>query len=251
MGSASFVAQQASPEIPEVARREAGADQQTFGFLPSGVIGYDGTMILLTGFNCFGNLEVNPSELIVESIADRARKRGRTDLVTEVLPTEYQRAGDRVCELIREVRPEAILALGVAIGAPVLRLERVALNLDDTEAPDNAGKIIEGQLIDTGGPLAYWSSLPLTGMLEALDRLGVPAVISNHAGAFLCNHVFYIARHQVQQLGIPSRCGFIHVPGMSAGIAGDTDCGLPLNLMIEGIECCIDVLRDARTPPAR
>jgi len=208
------------------------------------------TMILLTGFDCFGGLEVNPSELIVESIADRARKSGLTDLVSEVLPTEYQRAGDRVCELIREVRPEAILALGVAIGVPFLRLERVALNLDDIEAPDNAGEIIQGRLIDAEGPTAYWSSLPLTRMIEALDRLGVPALISNHAGTFLCNHVFYLARHQVEQLGIPSRCGFIHVPGMSFGI-GDSDSGLPLNLMIEGIECCIDVLRANGPSPTR
>jgi pyroglutamyl-peptidase len=191
----------------------------------------------------------NPSELIVESIAERTRESGRPDLVTEVLPTEYRRAGDRMRELIREFRPEAILALGVATGAPFLLLERVALNLDDCDEPDNSGEIIRGQLIEAQGPVAYGSSLPLTVMLGALERLGVPAVISNHAGTFLCNHVFYVARHQVEQLGIPCQCGFIHVPGMSTGSGGKTDCGLPLSLMIEGIECCLDVLRypDAQT----
>jgi pyroglutamyl-peptidase len=89
-----------------------------------------------------------------------------------------------VVELIREFRPDAILAVGVAMGTPSLRLERVALNLDDSDAPDNSGEIIQGQLIASQGPATYWSSLPLTGMLEALDRLGVPAVISNHAGTF-------------------------------------------------------------------
>jgi len=201
-------------------------------------------MILLTGFNRFGDLEVNPSELIVESIAGRTRESGKSDLVTEVLPTEYRRAGDRVRELIREFRPHSILALGVAMGTPSLRLERVAFNLDDSGVPDNAGEIIHGQWIEAGGPPAYWSGLPLTAMHEALDRLGVPAVFSNHAGTFLCNHVFYIARHQVEQLGIQCQCGFIHVPGVSAGITGD--CGLPLARMIEGIESCLDVLR-ART----
>jgi pyroglutamyl-peptidase len=202
-------------------------------------------MILLTGFNPFGDLAVNPSELIVKSIAERTRE----GLVTEVLPTEYRRAGDRMRELIREFRPEAILALGVATGAPFLLLERVALNLDDSDAPDNSGKIIQGQLIEAQGPVAYWSSLPLAGMLGALERLGVPAVISNHAGTFLCNHVFYVARHQVEQLNFQCRCGFIHVPGVSACSVGETDCGLPLALMIEGIECCLDVLRhpDAQT----
>ena len=50
-------------------------------------------MILLTGFNRFGGLGLNPSQLIVESIAARARERGLTDLIAEVLPTEYRRAG--------------------------------------------------------------------------------------------------------------------------------------------------------------
>lgn len=198
-------------------------------------------MILLTGFNPFGGLEVNSSQLIVESIAERTRERG--DMVTEVLPTEYGRAGERMRDLIRELRPKAILALGVAMGAPVFRLERVALNLDDSDEPDNSGEVIRGQVIEAAGPVAYWSTLPLTRMLEGLEGLGVPARISNHAGAFLCNHVFYLARHQVELLGIPSRCGFIHVPGESTGATGD--CGLPLALIVEGIESCIEVLRSS------
>jgi pyroglutamyl-peptidase len=200
-------------------------------------------MILLTGFNRFGGLGLNPSQLIVESIAARARERGLTDLIAEVLPTEYRWAGERMRELIWDFRPEGILAVGVAVGAPFLRLERVAFNLDDTAMPDNAGQTIQGQLIEAKGPAEYASSLPLAAMLEALDGIDVPALISDHAGAFLCNHVFYIARHQVEQLGIPSRCGFIHVPGISAGGGGDIESGLPLPVMIEGIERCLDILR--------
>jgi pyroglutamyl-peptidase I len=144
-------------------------------------------------------------------------------------------------ELIREYRPEAILALGVAMGTPRLQLERVALNLNDG-GPDNAGEIIRGQLIEPEGPVAYWSTLHLTPMIEALDRLSVPTVISNHTGTFLCNHVFYIARHQIAELWIPSRCGFIHVPGISTGAGDETDCGRPLDLMIAGIERCLEIL---------
>jgi len=198
-------------------------------------------MILVTGFNPFADLEVNSSQLIVESIAARSRENGRTDLVTEILPTEYRRAGARVRELIREHRPAAILAVGIAMGSLGIRLERVALNLDESDTPDNAGEIIGGQLIEPSGPAAYWSGLPLMRMLEALRRLGIPAGYSSHAGTFLCNHVFYIGRHEVEQLGIPTRCGFIHVPG----IAGADESGLPLGMMIEGIECCLDVLRNA------
>lgn len=131
----------------------------------------------------------------------------------------------------------------MAVGARTLRLERVALNLDDSSQPDNSGEIAEGRAIEAEGPIEYRSSLPLERMLDALEERGVPAVISNHAGTFLCNHVFYVARHQVEQLGIGSECGFIHVPAMSEHSAGRSDFGLPLALMVEGIECCLGVLR--------
>ena len=170
-------------------------------------------MILLTGFNCFGDLEVNPSELIVRTIAERAGAAGRTDLVTEVLPTEYRRAEIRVCELIQQFKPRAVLGIGVAVGAQTLRLERVAHNLDDSSQADNSGEIAEGKAIEAEGPIEYRSSLPLERMLDALEERGVPAVISNHAGTFLCNHVFYVARHQVEQSGIGSSAAlFMSLP---------------------------------------
>jgi pyroglutamyl-peptidase len=202
-------------------------------------------MILLTGFNPFGDLDVNISELIVESIAERARASGRTGLVTEVLPTEYRRAGDRIRGLIRQFKPDAVLGLGVAAGTRGLRLERVALNLDDCTEPDNSGEVALGRTIDADGPAAYFSTLPLGPLLEALEKVGVPAFISNHAGAFLCNHLFYVARHEAEQSGIPCRCGFIHVPAACGQVskAGDGDAAMPLSRLVEGIECCLNVLR--------
>jgi pyroglutamyl-peptidase len=85
-------------------------------------------------------------------------------------------------------------------------------------------------------------------MLDALEKLAVPAVISNYAGAFLCNHVFYIARHQVQHLGVPSQCGFIHFPPASAQNAAGGVPGLPLARMVDGIECCLNLLRGSWNP---
>ena len=194
-------------------------------------------MILVTAFNCFGGLEVNPSELIVNSIASRPQG-SRSDLVTEVLPTEYRRGGGRISELIRHFKPEAILCLGVAMGTPTIRIERVALNLDDCEMADNAGEVALGRHIEPEGPVGYRSTLPLTGLVRALESRQIPVVISNHAGTFLCNHVFYVARHQVEELGIPCQCGFLHVPPLSAS--------LPLPLMVEGIEACISLLRGGK-----
>jgi pyroglutamyl-peptidase len=204
--------------------------------------------ILLTGFNRFGNLESNPSQLVVEEMARRAETRQWAELVTEVLPTEFAGAGNRIAELIRRLRPDWIICLGVAQGIPGIHLERVALNLDDTEAPDNAGAAHQGKRIVEEGPLAYGSTLPLEEMVELLKRRGIPAAISNHAGTYVCNHVFYLARHEVQVLGCDARCGFMHLPGIAemGGTNIHSKPGLRLERMFEAVECCIEFARKHR-----
>ncbi|MBC7814556.1 MAG: hypothetical protein H7175_25600 [Burkholderiales bacterium] len=195
--------------------------------------------ILLTGFNPFAGAEINSSQLVVEHFARRHSLYPR--LIPVVLPTEYEAAGRSICALIREYQPSVVLALGVAQNRTSISLERVALNLDDSNIPDNAGVIARGRLIDPDAPLAYWSTLPLEKMLEALGRNNIPAVISNHAGAFVCNHVFFTARHEIASLGWPTYCGFIHVPALAE--VGKPDLiGLPLRTLIAAVECCLEVV---------
>jgi len=198
--------------------------------------------ILLTGFNPFGTVKINPSQLVVETLAQRPARPLGADLVTEILPTAYIEAGDRITHLIRHHRPDSIICLGVAEGTPAIRLERVALNLDDAELPDNTGLLRQGSPIVLDGPAAYWSTLPLEQMRRALARQGIPAAISNHAGTYLCNHVFYRARHEVEQLRLPSPCGFIHLPALLEPAAGRVPPapGLPLAVMLEAIDCCLN-----------
>jgi len=80
---------------------------------------------LLTGFNRFGDLEVNPTQLIVESMAKRPGAFTNFNLVVEVLPTEFIVAGNRISQLIRQHRPEMVVCLGVGAGLGEIHLERV------------------------------------------------------------------------------------------------------------------------------
>src|SRR5262249_60108677 len=105
-----------------------------------------------------------------------------------------------------------VVCLGVGRDRDALCLDRVALNLDDCEEPDNAGQSPAGQLIVADGPLAYWSTLPLERIRQALRARDVRVRITNHAGTYVCNHVFYVARHELETLGSRAPCGFIHVP---------------------------------------
>jgi len=198
--------------------------------------------ILLTGFEPFGPVRVNPSEQIVRRLAEEARKDGESDVLAEVLPTEFAAAERRVRRLIRKHRPDAILCLGVAPKRRTISLERVALNLDDDSLPDNAGRRRNGRLIVSKGPAAYWSTLPLDRFHRRLSKRHIPVSYSNHAGTYICNHVFYVARHEVEQSGRIIPCGFIHVPPAGKR-SKKAAAGMTLETLIGAVKNCVEVLR--------
>ena len=199
--------------------------------------------ILLTGFEPYGAVEINPSEQIVRRIAARARVRRNDDLVTEILPTQFITAGKRIRQLIRKFLPAAVLCLGVAPSRDKISLERVALNLDDDALPDNAGRVRAGRRIVPRGPVAYWSTLPLERIRKRIEKRGIPVSYSNHAGTYLCNHVFYVARHETERMGSRARCGFLHVPPLRQRGKNRKPRGMTLSKMVQAVECCLAVLR--------
>ena len=202
--------------------------------------------ILVTGFEPFDGLAENPSQAIVDALARRPTADRRAELVTHILPCEFGAAGERIVTLIRELRPQAVVSVGLAASASAIRLERHALNLNDSLRPDNGGDLATGRSIDPNGPIGYWSTLPLDTMLHALTERDIPATISNHAGAYVCNHVFYTARREIERLGWETPCGFIHVPLMAEqGITPPAPgASLPLATMVDAVECCLSVLDD-------
>jgi pyroglutamyl-peptidase len=194
--------------------------------------------ILVTGFEPFGSHASNPSQEIVTALAARASAAvGRPfQLHTTVLPTEYDRAASRITLLIAELSPDAIVCLGVAGKADGICLERIALNLNDAELADNAGEIRTAQPIIPGAPMAYLSTLPLAAMLQELRGARFPTSISNHAGTYVCNHVFYTARHTIEQKRATTPCGFIHVPVVDDGK------GLTVLQLTDAIEVILQVM---------
>ena len=199
--------------------------------------------ILLTGFEPFGPVRVNPSEQIVRRIGEEARGSGNVELRAEVLPTEFAAADRRIRQLIRKFRPDVVLCLGVAAQRDKISLERVALNLDDDSLPDNAGRCRAGRRIVPSGPAAYWSTLPLERIRRQIERRGIPVSYSNHAGTYLCNHIFYVARHEIEKMGNGAPCGFVHVPPIRERAKKGKPHGLALDTMVEAVECCLEVLR--------
>ena len=187
------------------------------------------TTILVTGFEPFAEHARNPSGEIASALAD---ERG---VQTAILPVSYARTEQRILELLRSSRPAAVLLLGLHAG-PEIRLERVALNLDDAVSPDNDGAIRRNAPIRENGPVGYWSTLPLAAFGRRLDAAGLEWTWSRDAGEFICNHAFYVARHELSQSGREIPCGLVHVPAA---------CGSTLTTTLAGIRDCLAELRAA------
>jgi pyroglutamyl-peptidase len=165
---------------------------------------------LVTGFEPFGGFKVNSSELVVTALAAG----NEPGVITALLPTSYRRAEARIGELLHAHQPHTVLLLGLSESASRICLEQVALNLDDSDAPDNDGEVRLRRRIIEEAPVGYWSSLQLEPMAEAARDLREEVGFSHDAGAYVCNHVYFTATHLVATELPRTRCGLVHLPAL-------------------------------------
>ena len=192
------------------------------------------TRVLLTGFEPFGTATSNPSGEIVKQISG-------DNIVTAILPVAYAQSAERLLELIAEHNPDVVICLGQAEGRTQITPEKVAINLDDARLPDNAGVQRSDVKILDDGPDAYFTSLPIKEMVDAAKAAGVPASVSLSAGAFLCNHVFYVAQNNFA--GTKVRSGFVHVPLMDSQAPEFPGLPtMPLDQMVKAVRAMLEVL---------
>jgi pyroglutamyl-peptidase len=198
-------------------------------------------VILLTGFELFGTFASNPSAEVAKALDGRAF--GAEVVRGVVLPVHHRDAALTVARLVDDTPPRAIVHVGLAGARARIALERVAVNVMDFEIADNAGYRATGEPCVAGGPAAYFSTLPLAAILEALIADGVPAYLSNTAGTYLCNQTMYTTRHLVERRGLAIPAGFIHLPQSAAMVAaaGLDQPSMDLPLMIRAVETALRV----------
>ncbi len=207
--------------------------------------------VLVTGFEPFGGELRNPSQEIARALDGRVIAGRR--VVGAVLPCVFGASIAELNKLLREHRPSLVLCLGQAGGRAEITPERVAINVDDARLADNAGAQPLDRPIVRGGPAAYWSTLPIKAIVRALQRRGVLVAVSQTAGTFVCNHVFYGLMHALRRRrGV--RGGFIHVPFVPEQATRGQP-SLPLATMTEvvalAVETALTTRRDARLPGGR
>ena len=164
--------------------------------------------ILLTGFEPFGRYSINSSWELVTALPDTI---GNFECVKLCLPVEFGAVSDLIPKILTEFNPDIILSFGQST-SDAIRIERVAININDARTPDNFGYCPIDEIIHADGKNAYFSTLPIKSMKAAVEQVGLPIVISNSAGTYVCNHTFYTWLYWCEKLKLNTKVGFIHLP---------------------------------------
>lgn len=196
------------------------------------------TTVLVTGIEPFESDPTNPSWDIAQAL-DGTQVDGAV-IVARQLPCVFGLANEQLVDAIEATSPTLVFALGLATGRTEISVERVAINVIDARIPDNAGN----QPVDTpvvpDGPAAYFSTLPIKAIVQMLREAGVPAGVSQSAGTYNCNHLFYGLMHHIATRAPRVRGGFIHVPTTPELAARHTGRpSLSIDTQIEGIRLAV------------
>ncbi|MGD3106944.1 pyroglutamyl-peptidase I [Streptomyces sp. YGL11-2] len=191
------------------------------------------TRVLLTGFEPFDGESTNPSWQAVRAAA--AAPLAGAELATAELPCVYGGSLTALRTALDATQPDIVLCVGQAGGRPDITVERVALNLDDARIPDASGAEPIDETIVPGGPAAYFSTLPIKACVAAVRAAGLPASVSNTAGTFVCNHVFYGLAHLIATELPRVRGGFVHVPYAPEQVTDRAQPSLPVDAVARAL----------------
>ena len=197
--------------------------------------------VLLTGFEPFNGATINPAWEAVRALEGWRGEHFSVEV--RQLPCVFGEAIEDLVAMVDELHPDVVIAVGQAGGRPDISVERVAINVDDAAILDNGGQQPVDAPIAADGPAAYFSTLPIKAIVRALRERGLVAGVSQTAGTFVCNHVFYGLMHHAAGQPQPIKAGFIHVSFLPEQAAARSDAppSMALDDIIAGIKLAVEV----------
>lgn len=202
--------------------------------------------VLLTGFEPFGGEEINPAWEVAKQLDGQVI--GDYKIISKQVPTVFHKSLQVLQSYMKEIEPELVVCIGQAGGRPDITVERVAINVDDARIADNEGNQPVDVPIVEGGPVAYWSTLPMKATVKKLREEGIPASVSQTAGTFVCNHLFYGLMHMLAKEENEARGGFIHIPFLPEQASSHPgQPSMSLSTITKGIELLIRVVLEVET----
>lgn len=208
--------------------------------------------VLLTGFAPFDKDPINSSWEVARSLngviikaAPRTLASGRPAarksstsrgpaaaqalVMARQLPCEFDLSREVLARLIKRLEPDLVVGLGQANSRNDISVERVAININDARIADNAGAKPIDTAVIADAPVGYFSRLPIKAIVQAMRHAGIPASVSQTAGTYVCNHVFFGLMHLLATRYPDKRGGFIHLPPLpeqAARLPGTPSLGL-------------------------
>ncbi|KYK34889.1 MAG: pyroglutamyl-peptidase I [Theionarchaea archaeon] len=192
--------------------------------------------VLVTGFEPFKKEKVNPSWEVCKALSQEED----VQVVTRQLPVVFDEAKKKAVEYVDQVNPDVVLHLGEAGGRTHISVERIAINCDDASSKDNKGQKRDNRKIEPDGEDGLFTTIPVKKIVKALKEASIPAVVSNSAGTYLCNHVLYATLHHVKQNNLPTKVGFIHLPYLpQQTVDKPGKASMSLDVMVEAVNITI------------
>ena len=191
--------------------------------------------VLITAFDAFGGEANNPAYDALKALSLNVEN---VEIVKLFVPTVFGKSSKAVIEAIKNHKPDSVICLGLAGGRSGITPERIAINAEDASIPDNEGNMPNDMPVISGAPDAYFSTLPIKSIVAEIRALGIEASVSNTAGTFVCNHLFYSVMHYLKSNGLGTLAGFIHVP-YTPEMAKENTPSLPLGDIIKAVEIAV------------
>jgi pyroglutamyl-peptidase len=190
--------------------------------------------LLITGFEPFGGETTNPSWDAVCALPSEISCFKLTKLL---VPVVFEKGARKIIDTANVISPDVRLCIGQAGGRSAITPELVGINLRHGSIPDNDGNKPKDDEIVIGGDKAYFSTLPVRKMVDAISATGVPSHLSYSAGAYVCNDVIYSLLSYYNGTG--TKVGFIHVPYSKDQ---NKEPNLDINDIIKGLTAAIEAI---------
>lgn len=189
--------------------------------------------VLVTGFEPFDGYDVNPAQLIAETL--NGETIGEATVVGISVPVEWNKSVSTVIQAIEDVKPVAVISIGLAAGSWFIRVEKIGLNIRGL--PNGEGKRVFRKVNPDGPPLLL-TDLPARCIAKEIRKTGVPARLSCFAGTYICNNLFYSLLWYKSENKVTLQVCFIHVPPLTSM---DSKRGMKLNKMVETIKTAVNM----------
>jgi pyroglutamyl-peptidase len=199
---------------------------------PIGIYSASGArVVLVTGFEPFGNYTVNPSQLIAQTL--NGSTFNDVDIVGVVLPVDFNESVKMTTDAIQHYHPDLVMSLGLNARFQAIRVEKIGVNLKRYQKDDGTWSF--PRRIDASGPFFRFSSLNTIGIVRKIKELNISVQQSYFAGTYVCNALFYQLLGYVSEQNSSRKVGFIHVPLLDSQ---DPE-GMPLQTMVDAVKIAI------------